>query len=154
MRAFRLVAVSLTLLALAGCLDPSERRPGLRLTGDAVPLPDDWSFTDAQPEIAIEVHGFLGLPHSVTIWCASLDGALFVGARDPETKHWPAWADANPDVRLKIAGKVYEVRLAPIDDAATLARLQAAYAKKYAIAAPDPNGPPPPPIRYWRVGPR
>jgi hypothetical protein len=153
MRVFRLLAVSLALLALIGCLDPSEGRPGLRLTGEVAPLPGDWSFTDAQQEIAIEVHGILGVPHSVTIWCATLDGALFIGSRDPQTKHWTAWADANPNVRLKIAGKIYEVRLTPLDDAATIARLQDAYGKKYALPAPAPNGSPPP-LRYWSVGPR
>jgi hypothetical protein len=140
-------------LALAGCLDPSERRPGLRLSGEVVPFPADWSFTDAQPEIAIEVRGFLGIPHSVTIWCASLDGALFVGARDPDTKRWPAWADADPNVRLEIAGKVYEAQLAPETDASTLDRLQRAYAVEYRLPEPKP-GEQAPTVRYWRVGPR
>ena len=117
-------------------------------------LPADWSFSDAQKEIAIEVSGFLGLPHSVTIWCATLDGALFLGARAPETKRWPAWTDEDPNVRLKIAGKLYEVRLTPLEDPATIERLQAAFAAKYEIPAPDPTAPPPPPNRYWSVGAR
>jgi hypothetical protein len=140
-------------LALVGCFGPTDRTPGTRLSGEVVALPDDWSFTDAHPEIAIEVSGFLGLPHSVTIWCASMDGALYLGARDPETKRWPAWADQSPDVRLKIADAIYEVRLAPLDDAETIANLQAVYARKYALPAPEP-GAPAPTVRYWRVGPR
>jgi hypothetical protein len=141
------------LLALPACFGPTDRTPGTRLSGEVAALPDDWSFTDSQPEIAIEVSGFLGLPHSVTIWCASMDGVLYLGARDPATKRWPAWADANPAVRLKIADAIYEVRLAPLDDAETIARLQAVYAKKYALPTPEP-GTPPPTVRYWRVGPR
>lgn len=141
-------------LALAGCFDPSDRRPGTRLGGEVAAFPSDWTFTNAVPEIAIEVRGFLGLPHSVTIWCASLDGALFLGARDPESKRWPAWADADPNVRLKIEGKLYEVRLEPLADAAEIARLQPVYAAKYQIPAPQPGAPPPPPVRYWRVLPR
>jgi hypothetical protein len=141
-------------LALAGCIDPSDRRPGTRLSGEVAPLPADWSFTQAHPEIAIEVHGFLGLPHSVTIWCASRDGALFVGARDPESKRWPGWVDEDPNVRLGIAGKIYEVRLEPLADAEEVARLQPVYAEKYAIPAPEPGAPPAPPVRYWRVLPR
>ena len=146
--------ITLLGLALLGCIEPSDRRPGTRLSGELAELPSDWSFTDAEPEIAVEVHGFLGLPHSVTIWCATLDGALFIGARAPETKRWPAWADADPDVRLKIDGKLYEVRLAPLGDPETISRLQAAFAKKYAIPAPDPGAPAPPPSRYWSVGAR
>jgi hypothetical protein len=149
--------VALTLLA---CLDPSDRRPGTWLSGEVVAeLPSDWSFTDANKEIAIEVPTPYLLPHSVTIWCAALDGALYVGARDPDTKRWPTWVDDDPEVRLGIGGKTYEVALAPLDesaDAPTLARLRAAYAVKYALPAVPADAPPGsiPPTRYWRVGPR
>lgn len=149
--------MALCLPFLLSCLDPSDRRPGTRLSGEVVTeLPADWSFTDGHKEIAIEVATPYLIPHSVTIWCASLDGVLYVGARDPETKRWPAWADADPDVRLGIGGKVYEVRLVPLDeagDAALLARLRPTYAVKYALPAPPPDAPPGsvPPTRYWRV---
>lgn len=147
-------------LSLSGCLDPSDRRPGTWLSGEVVAdLPADWSFTDAHKEIAIEVATPYLVPHSVTIWCAALDGALYVGARDPETKRWPAWVDADPEVRLGIGGKVYEVALAPLDesaDAAELARLRTAYAVKYELPPAPADAPPGtvPPTRYWRVGPR
>jgi hypothetical protein len=147
--------VLLLALALCGCIDPSDRRPGTGLSGDAAAYPDDWSFTDAHTEIAVEVSGFLGLPHSVTIWCASLDGTLYLGARDPDTKRWPAWADANPDVRLKIGEQLYDVRLVPYDERGdTFERLMRAYAAKYHFPDPKPGDPSPPPTRYWRVTPR
>jgi hypothetical protein len=152
-------ALLLTLTLLA-CLDPSDRRPGTWLSGEVVgELPADWSFSDANKEIAIEVATPYLLPHSVTIWCAALDGVLYVGARDPDTKRWPAWVDDDPEVRLGIGGKVYEVELAPLDegaDAATLARVRAAYALKYALPAAPADAKPGsiPPTRYWRVGPR
>jgi hypothetical protein len=146
--------VAMSCLALCACIEPSDRRPGTRLSGEVAEFPADWSFADAHKEIAVEVSGFLGLPHSVTIWCATLDGALFIGARAPETKRWPAWTDEDPNVRLKIADEIYEVRLTPLEDAATIERLQGAFATKYAIAAPDPGAPPPPPSRYWSVGAR
>jgi hypothetical protein len=148
------VVVLFCVLVAFGCFDPSDRRPGTKLSGEIAAYPSDWSFTEAEKEIAVEVTGFLGLPHSVTIWCATLDGELYIGARDPDSKRWPAWADANPNVRLKIADSLYDVRLTPVADADTIARLQPVYAQKYAIPAPEPGGPPPPPTRYWRVGPR
>jgi len=152
-RILRLAAVLTVASALAGCFDPSDRRPGTRLSGDVVAPPSDWSFTDAHQEIAVEVKGFLGLPHSVTIWCASVDGALYLGARAPETKRWPGWVDRDPDVRLGIDTKLYEVRLVAVEEAATLERLRAAYARKYALPAPS-DAEPGPPVRYWKVEPR
>jgi hypothetical protein len=140
-------------LVSSGCFGPSDRLPGTQLTGAVTPFPADWTFTLAVQEIALEVSGFLGLPHSITIWCATLDDALYIGARDPESKRWPAWADAKPDVRLKINDAIYEVHLAPLEDAATIARLQANYAAKYHLTPPEP-GVTPPPTRYWRVEPR
>jgi hypothetical protein len=146
-------AVGMLCLALVGCFDPSDGRPGTHLTGAIAPLPADWLFTAAHQEIALEVSGFLGLPHSVTIWCVTLDEALFVGARDPESKRWPGWAEAYPNVRLKIGDSVYEVRLTKVEDAATIERLQAEYGAKYHLPEPEP-GAPSPPVRYWRVGSR
>ncbi len=147
---FRFISAALVVLLLAGC-NPADRRPGLWLTGEAADVPADWSFTEAEKEIAIQVSTPYLVPHSVTIWCASLDGELYVGARAPETKNWPGWVDDDPNVRLGIAGKVYEVKLEPIDDdAALLARLLPVYVTKYDL----PTGPPPadaPRSRYWHV---
>lgn len=154
MRRARLAALPLVAVALAatGCLDPSDRRPGFALSGEpAESLPADWSFTDAHGEIAVQVATPYLVPHSVTIWCASVDGELYLGARDPETKHWPGWVDDDPEVRLGIEGTLYDVRLEPVSDEARLAGVRAAYAVKYALPPPGPDAPP---IRYWVVRPR
>jgi hypothetical protein len=139
--------------ALAGCFGPEDRRPGMQLRGEVVnAAPSDWSFTNEHKEIAIEVQTPYLLPHSVTIWCAEVDGELYVGARDPETKHWPGWVDGKPDVRLGIGPKVYEVRLDPLDDPERTERVRQAYGSKYDLPqTPTGEGPP---IRYWRVAPR
>ncbi len=147
------LAVALLAFAagLAACIDPSDRRPGLHLSGDVAPFPDDWSFTDAHREVALEVHAPYLLPHSVTIWCAAHGGALYLGARDPESKRWPGWVDRDPDVRLRVGDAVYEVRLAPLGDEDRLADVRRAYAEKYELPPPGPDAPP---IRYWVVEPR
>ena len=145
------------LLVLAAC-NPVDRRPGIWLTGDVSTYPDSWGFTDAFKDIAIEVNTPYFIPHSVTIWCGSMDDALYVGARDPESKHWPGWVDGDSNVRLGIDAKIYEVTLVPLDpsvpgDAAELARLAPYYARKYAL----PNQAPAagaPATRYWRVAQR
>ena len=135
---------------LAGCFSPEGGRPGLHLQGEVVAtLPEDWAFTNDHMEVAIEVHTPYLLPHSVTIWCAEVDGELYVGARDPEKKRWPGWADRDPNVRLGIGSRVFEARLAPLEGADRIARVQRAYAAKYDLpSAPEGERPP---IRYWRV---
>lgn len=148
MRATLLVPL-LALGLVTGACQPSDRRPGLWLSGEAATLPGDWSFTNDYREIAVEVRTPYWLPHSVTVWCAELDGELYLGARDPETKQWPGWADRNPEVRLGVGSKLYEVRLAPVESAELIARIRSAYAAKYELPSAAPGEGPP--IRYWKV---
>ena len=140
-------------IALSACFGPEDQRPGLRLRGQVVAtLPADWSFTDDHKLIAVEVQTPYLLPHSVTIWCAEVEGALYVGARDPETKRWPGWVDRNPDVRLRIGSQLFEVKLAPLEQANRIAQVRRSYAAKYDLSTPAAGEGPP--IRYWRVEPR
>ncbi len=144
------LAAFVPLLALAACIDPADRRPGLRLSGEVVKEGGgDWSFTDEHREIAIETRTPWLLPHSVTIVCAARNGRFFVGARNPEGKRWVRNVDRDPDVRLEIGGRVYEQRLAPLEDPADLEAAYSAYAAKYGW----PETPPAdrPPFRYFEV---
>ena len=148
----RIGIAALVVAAAVGC-GPSDRRPGLWLPGDvAAVVPADWSFSDQHREIALEVRSPYLLPHSVTIWCASLDGRLYVAARDPDAKRWPGWVERDPDVRLGLGGRIYEASLVRIDDAEQIARARRAYAAKYELPDPPPEGGPS--LRYWRVEPR
>ncbi len=133
-----------------GCIDPKDRRPGLRLQGEVVgEVPADWSFTNAYEEIAIEVRTPYLIPHSVTIWCAVTDGQLYIAARNPHEKRWPGWIESDPNIRLLIGEKLYEAKLAIVEEPSQIAPVSRAYAEKYEL----PNRPPEerPPMRYWRV---
>ena len=147
-------ALALALLA-AGCLQPLDRRPGFALRGELVEsLPSDWSFANEHREIAVQVSTPYGLPHSVTIYCASSGGELFLGARDPETKRWPGWVDRRDRVRLAIGGKLYDVRLEPIREPDRLAVVSAAYRAKYELPPPtDTADRTRSSARYWVVRP-
>ena len=145
---FRLAIGALLVAGLVGCM-PQDRRPGLWLRGEVSSFPTDWSFTDEYQEIALEVRAPYLLPHSVTIWCASLDQRLYIGARDPDTKRWPGWVESRPNVRLGIDGNIYEARLSLLEDPDEIARLQARYGIKYEL--PDTAPEERPPLRYWRV---
>lgn len=150
MRFVRLGLTVLIALLVAGCIAPEDRRPGLRLPGQVAPIPSDWSVAKAHPLIALEVRTPYWLPHSITIARGLHDGELTVGSRDPETKRWPAWVDADPEVRLGIGDLVYEAKLVPITDPARIARIRAGAAANAgsADALQDFE------IRFWRVQPR
>ena len=135
--------------ALIAC-EPSDQRPGLWLSGEPAEIsPKDWRFTNEYKEIYVEVQTPYFIPHSVTIWCAELEGELYIGARNPEEKKWPGWVATSPQVKLKIAEKVYLATTQQISDEKLIGKIKAAYAAKYQLTS-EP-GVEPPPMRYWRI---
>ena len=89
---FRAAWPAIALLAAACSLEPSGERPGFGISGEVARTPvSDWSFTDDVEEILIETRAGYGLPHSVTIWCVSIDGELYVGASAPEFPKERRW---------------------------------------------------------------
>lgn len=137
-------------LALAGCFEPAERRTGTWLSGDVVTEPmSDWSFVNEHREILIETPTWYGIPHSLTILCASSGGRFFVGARNPTEKRWVANVGRNPEVRVKIDGRLYPVRLSTLEGDTERTAVRAAYAAKYDW--PATPGPDEPPVRYFEL---
>lgn len=108
--------------------------PGGRLDGPLAAEQDpDWAFTEQVQTIAVEVDP--EHPLSVTTWVLTLDGALYVAADffNP-FKRWPHRALADPRVRLRVDGRIYERLAVRIDDRALVTRLRRAIADKYDIA--------------------
>ncbi len=144
---------TLALLLALGCCAcaPSGERPGLWIPGELArePVPN-WSFTDELEEILIETRTRYGLPHSVTIWCVAIDGELYVGASAPdfpEERYWVRNVRRDPEVRLAIAGRIYERRLELIEDPARTDLVNRAFGRKYSYdIEEDPD-----PVIYWRV---
>jgi hypothetical protein len=151
MRSFRAAWPAAALLAATCSLEPSGERPGFGLSGEVVrePVPD-WSFTDGIEEIRIETRTGYGLPHSVTIWCVSIDGELYVGASAPEfpkERRWVRNVRRDPNVRLEIAGRIYERQLEVITDPARADFVDRAFGRKYRYDVDED----PDPVVYWRV---
>ena len=147
------VVVGLLTLRVRGLepqfLDPSGEefkahgmtaRPGLWLTGEVVTTPvTDWSFVNHINDpvrrnfIMIQTHTWYGIPHSVTTGIVGRGNRLYVHAHSdparlasaqfPYDKAWTANVARDPRVRLKIAGKIYEVTLALITDRAEVAAI-------------------------------
>ena len=125
-------------LSIACSIEPSDERPGFGLSGEVNRQPvQDWSFAIDANEIFIETATPYFIPHSVTIACVTLGNQLYVGANDPDDKRWVANVARDPNVRLKIGNKIYEQKLESITDAATIAMLYDAYARKYAYEEGD-----------------
>jgi hypothetical protein len=110
---------------------PDGTRPGWRLPGADVaePVPD-WSFSDAVGEVAFETQAPWGR-HSVTIWCATLNGRLFIATDSRKEKRWVKGLESNPDARIAIDGRVYPVRAERVEDPEVWASVVDAYARKY-----------------------
>ena len=135
------------MLLLGGC-QPSGQRPGLWLSGELQTFPADWSFTQDHREIGLQVATPYLIPHSVTIWCVSIDGDLYIAALAPQTKKWPSWVNDNPDIVVKIGEELYAARAMQLQTPALLLRLQFAYSEKYDRALSDDDS------WLWRLGPR
>ena len=97
----------LLVLAAAGCSGPFLLASGGGLDGEVKASPTDWSFAGD--------YGFAQLetrpedPYSVNIAFTVLAGSLYINAGDTETQ-WVKNMAANPAVRLRLDGAVYELR--------------------------------------------
>jgi F420H(2)-dependent quinone reductase len=132
-----IVVLTVAIVVVMGC-EPKDRRPGLWLSGTVVDTPvADWSFTDDHDEIFVETRSAYLLPHSVTTTVVTSDGTLYVpslyyeGGTFPAERLWNKNIARDPNVRLKIGGKVYERRATLVTDADERTRVLAAFAAKY-----------------------
>ena len=137
MKTSKWFAVLACVLLLSGCLDPKDRRPGLRLSGEVETAPvTDWSFTEAAREIFLETRTWYGVRHSVTVVCATQGGALYVpslyydGGEFPDKRHWHQNVARDPRVRLEIGDRLYERRAVLVTDPAEWEAVFAAFAQK------------------------
>jgi len=147
-RVFGIGLVLVALLAI-GC-QPKDVRPGAWLRGEPAEEPvDDWGFTDRTEEIFIQTRTWYGIPHSTTIWCAAVDGNLYVGSYGDEKKTWERNIARNPAARMRIDQTLYDVTLTAVKDDALTAELNAVYARKYDMA--EVFGDELPPWWYYRV---
>ena len=147
--AFLTCAIAIALM-LACSLDPSDERPGLGLSGEVhQQAVEDWSFTSDAYEIFIETVTSYWIPHSVTAWCVMVGDELYVSADDADQKSWVVNVARNPNVRLKIGEKVYEQKLEPVTDAATMASIDSGFARKYEYE--EEEGDDDMIVGYWRV---
>jgi hypothetical protein len=111
-------------------------RPRLWLRGEIVTTPvRDWSFVDKVEHpgrnlntIMVETRAPYFIPHSVRVVPLVRNGQLYIRSHQdrmdmefPKDKSWTSNVARDPRVRLKIAGKLYEMTMVLIADRAEAA---------------------------------
>ena len=103
--------------------------PGGVLWGEVRDPPADWAFTDSIAEVQVQTH--VGpLPWSVTTWVLSHQGRLFLAAGECE-RVWTRRVKADPEIRVRIDGTIYELRADHVTDRALGAALAPVVLHKY-----------------------
>lgn len=122
---------------LLGC-GPLGPIPGGRLRGTVVePPPSEWSQVASVRTAQLETRP--EDPHSINIWTGVVDGQLYVtsslirGPDDPTERDWVRHVLADPRVRVRVDGRVYELNAVRVEDSALVERVRAAMIEKYDV---------------------
>jgi len=144
---------AIVIALMAACaIDPKDGRPGLGLTGEVhQQASEGWSCTEDAGEIFIETVTSYRIPHSVTAWCVTVGKELYVSADDSDKKTWVANVARDPNVRLKIKGRIYEQKLVPVVDPTTIASIDSGFVRKYEYDEEDYEVDEEMVLAYWRV---
>ena len=105
--------VPFALLLVVGCNGPLAVFPGGELDGETRPVPANWSVAGEYGTAQLETRP--ADPYSVNVAFTVLDGELYVNAGDTETE-WVKNIGADPNVRLRLAGVLYELRAERVTD--------------------------------------
>lgn len=111
-------------LLLAACNGPLPFLAGGKLSGESASAPTDWSFAGDSGTAQLETRP--EDPYSVNLVFTVLDGRAYVNAGDTETR-WVKNIEANPSVRLRIDGRLYDLRAERVTDRAEIEAFAAAW---------------------------
>lgn len=97
--------------------------PGGALSGEVAPAPAAWSDALGGDRTMCEIEARPADPHSIQLECFTRDGALYVQShRWALAEWWPeSWAKvwlAEPDVRVRVGDRIYELRAERVVDTA------------------------------------
>ena len=112
-----------TALLLAGCAGgPYGPLAGGRLDGKpGESRGGNWDFAKSSEYVDLEVRE--NDPYSVTIHYYVVDGALYIEAGDNYWSRWRPMLWADPQARVRFAGKVYPVQAVEVTDPGEIARI-------------------------------
>jgi len=108
-------------------MPPIGPLPGGTLRGQVTPVPEDWASLADYRTIQLETRP--DEPYSVNVWGIAAEEAFFIACR-PDSR-WLPYVLENPNVRLRILDRLYELRAERSVDAGERARYFAAMKRKY-----------------------
>lgn len=104
------------LVLVSGC-GPCVVLPGGRLDGPVAAPPASFAFARDAGTIQLETRP--DEPYSVNIACVTVGDALYVSAGDSKTR-WVQNMEADPRVRARIGGTLYDLRARRVVDEAEM----------------------------------
>ena len=119
-----------TILLITACTEPFVTIPGGQLKGKAVSAPSSWDSVSEVVQLEVRPSD----PYSLNIWAVTDNGNLYVATTDSK---WVGFIADNDEVRVKIEMKLHELHAVHVDDTEELARIAAAYTKKYEVDPSD-----------------
>lgn len=131
-------AIGLLLVAMAatlsGCAEPFIVMAGGELTGEVTDPPADWSEFNDEEIIQLETRP--EDPYSVNIWMIASGPDLYVATGDDPTR-WSRIIEENPDVRVRIRGRIYELEAYRVEDVEEKTAIGNEYVRKYKVDDDD-----------------
>ena len=111
-------------IVLSACTEPLVTIPGGRLKGEVASPLASWDAVDDVVQLEMQPTD----PYSVNVWAVTTGGQLYVGTGNTR---WAVMLSADPAVRFKSGGKVYELTAETVHAESELAAIRQAYADKY-----------------------
>lgn len=117
-------------LMLSAC-EPVFIFAGGELSGTDEAHPESWDFAAEVDTVQIETRP--ADPYSVNVWGVGVGADFYVAASDGPEARWAHAIEADGNVRLKVAGRVFPLAAERVEGAEELARVVDAYAAKYDV---------------------
>lgn len=124
----RILSFILMCSLIQGCAKENLPFASGALEGQVVPAPQDWRPV-AQGEV-IQLESRPSDPYSVNIWIIGEEKHLYVFAGGTKA-NWIEHIEVDPNVRIKIAEEIYELRAERVSDADEFEHFAQAWQAKY-----------------------
>ncbi|MGE0621747.1 MAG: hypothetical protein AB7I04_23595 [Pseudomonadales bacterium] len=119
---------------LAGCDEPFIVMAGGALVGEPEDPPVDWTPLNDVEVVQLETRP--EDPYSVNVWMIASGRNLYVATGKGDTR-WTRHIAVNPDVRVRIDGRIYELEAYLVADQTEKIAIGNEYVEKYGVDEDD-----------------